>query len=127
MSMRTKSPIPLIALLLIISPMGLAEESEEPRVVVKTRLAWEYSSRSQTLIFKIEAGVEKLFGQKYPKLKVLVMPPEGEQVPFQISLIAESGQVLSSTMVYYTPDVGAEFSLDAEGIDAQGEISALSR
>jgi hypothetical protein len=107
--------------------MGLTEVSEESRVVVKMWLTTENSSRSQTVIFTIEAGVEETFGRKYPKLKILTLPIEEEHVPFQISLVAESGQVLSSTTVYYTPDAGAEFSLDADGIDAQGQILALSR
>ena len=56
-----------------------------------------------------------------------MLPLEADQVPLQISLVAENGQVLSATTVYYTPETGAEFSLDAEGIDAEGQVSKFGK
>ena len=79
------------------------------------------------MIFTLEPGVEKLYGDRYPKLKILVLPFEEDLVPLQISLVAETGATLSSTTVYYTPENGAEFSLNAEGLDAHGDISDFSR
>jgi len=123
--MRT---ISLIAtLLFFIGSAVLAEVPEPSRVIIKTRLATEYSAKKQTVIFTLEPGFEKVFGTDYPILKVLVLPLEANQVPIQISLVAENGKILSSTTVYYTPETGAEFSLDVEGIDAQGQVSSFSR
>ena len=117
----------LIAVIFFLAcSVTLAERTEASRVIIKTRLATEYSSQSQTVIFTLEPGVEKLFGARYPMLRVLVLPLEADQVPLQISLVAESGQTLSSTFVYFTPENGAEFSLNAEGIDAHGNISSTS-
>ena len=118
----------LVAVIFFLAcSVTLAERTEASRVIIETRLATEYSSQSQTVIFTLEPGVEKLFGARYPMLRVLVLPLEAGQVPLQISLVAESGEILSSTTVYYTPEYGAEFSLDAEGIDAHGNISSFSK
>ena len=112
---------------LLAGSVALAEGPTASRAIIKVRLATESSAQSKTVIFTLEPGVEKLFGPRYPKLRVLVLPLEADQVPLQISLVAENGLTLSSTMVYYTPEYGAEFSLDAAGIDAHGTISSFSR
>ena len=122
-----KARIVIAVLFLLACSAALAERTEASRAIIKMRLVTEYSRQSQTVIFTLEPGVENLFGSRYPKLRVLVLPLEADQVPLQISLVAESGQTLSSTTVYYTPEIGAEFSLDAEGIDAQGKISSFSK
>ena len=117
----------ITALLLITGPIDIALASGPIRAIIRVQVSEERSSRSQTVIFKLEEGVEKNFGNDYPMLKVLVLNWESDQLPLRISLVAENGQTLNSTIVYFTPESGAEFSLDADGIDAQGEITALEK
>ena len=122
-----QAKILVVVFVLLACSVTLAERAEAPRVVIKTQMATESSSKSVTLIIRLWPGREELFGDRFPKLRILVLPVEADQVPLQISLVAESGQTLSSTIVYYTPEYGAEFSLDAEGIDAHGSISSTSK
>ena len=123
----TKAPALLVALVVIFSPPGFVSASDSHRVKIKTQLSTGDSAQSQTTITRLEVGIEKEFGSEFPKLKVLVLPIEDERVPLQFSLIAEDGQVLGSTIVYFLPEIGAEFSLDAEGVDVQGQVMSLTR
>jgi hypothetical protein len=122
--MRVILRFALFAIPLIVSSVPVTLASEEPRAVVYVSLSSSTWSRAQTVIFAIKPGAETLLPTRYPRLKILIMQPEKETVPIQISLVAESGQVLSSTTVDYSAEVGAEFSLSADGIEAEGKISA---
>ena len=125
--------MPIKAIILIAVSFFLAgsvthvQASEPSRVIIKTRLVSENYSKAMTVIFALEPGVEKVFGPRFPKLRIVVLPVEADQVPLLISLFDERGATLSSITVYYTPETGAEFSLDADGIDAEGQISHFSR
>ena len=116
----------ITTLFLLIGPVDFTEAAETFRAKMRVQIATERLSKSHTILFTLEEGAEKNFGSEYPKLKVLVLPRESDQMPLQISLVAESGQTISSIIVYFTPESGAEFSLDADGIDAQGKITSLS-
>lgn len=92
-------------------------------ITIKTSVGVQNSLRKSTVMFVLESGAEKVFGSRYPTITVNVLPVEGDQVPLQISLITEDGDILNSTTVYYTPEISAEFSLDADGVEVDGQVS----
>ncbi len=110
-------------LIVLLAPLHFSGASEPERALFRVQISDEKSSRSHTVLFTLREGSQKYFGSQFPTLKVLVLPIGAGGIPLSISLVEEGGQELAKTLVYFDPDSGLDFSLEADGLTAQGTIS----
>jgi len=113
-------------LLLLIGPSAYPDEAKPYRAEIRAQIATEKSGSQVVALVDLDEGKEKQFGSGYPKLKLLVLSYESDKIPIQLSLISETGQVLSSTIIYFTLETGVDFSLEAKGVDVRGRVNNYS-
>jgi len=112
--------------LFLIGSSAFSDEAKLYRAEIRARLTTEKSDSQIVALVDLEEGKEKQFGSGYPKLKLLVLSGNSDNIPIQLSLVSSTGQILSSTIVYFPLKTGVNFSLEADGVGVRGRVNSFS-
>jgi len=112
--------------LFLIGSSAFSDEAKLYRAEIRARLTTEKSDSQIVALVDLEEGKEKQFGSGYPKLKLLVLSGNSDNIPIQLSLVSSTGQILSSTIIYFQLETGVSFSLEADGVGVRGRVNNFS-